>query len=96
MPSYRGMRWYNMLHTFCPIWRANGFRNVVAYYLDASFRKQLVTIPGVCYSEYSSGPSMTMLANAVAEMVRSPDVIMVGLESCEPLGHVAWDIDHTA
>jgi len=43
-----------------------------------------MSILGVCYSEFASGPNLWVLANATAAQVGGG---MYGLRSCRPLGY---------
>ena len=72
------------LRRYDRIFRSRGFADVVATARMADGTVRSVAIEGVCYSEYESGPSLLMLADAVAEIV--PGVAWVGLQSCRPVG----------
>ena len=78
------------LRRYDGIFRPLGFADVVATARMDDGRVSRVAIEGVCYSEYESGPSLFMLADAVAEIV--PGVAWVGLQSCRPVGRGGEDV----
>ena len=79
-----GLSALDRLRRYDGIFRPLGFADVVATARMGDGSVTTVAIDGVCYSEYESGPSLFMLADAVAEIV--PGVAWVGLGSCRPVG----------
>ena len=70
-----------ILNTGDPIHRSYAFSNVVARVVLPKGEELGLCIPGVCYSEYESGPNLCLLADAVAELL--PRAAYVGLLSCQ-------------
>lgn len=63
--------------------RFYSFADVVATWRNDAGRCGEVSIPGICSSEYSSGPSLFMLADAVQELLGDyGGRVWVGLKSC--------------
>ena len=65
------------------IHRPYAFKNVVANVELTDKTRLEYKIEGPVYSEYASGPSLFMLADAVAESLHR--VATVSLKSCQPV-----------
>ena len=71
------------LQTPDPIWRPYAFDRVQITGHTADGRTAHLSLIGACYSEFASGPNLSQLANAAADLI-GPGFF--GLDSCRPLG----------
>jgi hypothetical protein len=76
-----GLQWLRHLQTRDPIWRSHGFDRVTV----AGRREgeqvsgPILSLLGTCYSDYESGPSLILLAEATGALI-GPGYY--GLHSC--------------
>jgi hypothetical protein len=71
--------WYEILTHGDPIWNTYAFRHVTV----ASHDAPELSILGICYSKYPSGPSLFVLADTAGQLTGVPG--HYGLKSCEPV-----------